>query len=220
MERLLVLMLTVGVCSGWGQTQAAANQLTVEEQREGFTLLFDGKSLDGWDVRPGQEAVWRVVDGVIENDSSAPGATLLTKQDFANYVLKAEFRAHPGVNSGLMLRQRREGSGPLPTAAGMSGYELNIRDKILENRPGAYLTGSIVEVARAPADAKIVPDQWNTFEVTMNGDHIVVLYNGRKVVDAHDSTLASGAIGLQSAHPVDPPGAKVEFRNLKVKRLP
>ena len=75
-------------------------------------------------------------------------------------------------------------------------------------------------MARAPADAKIVPGQWNTFEVTMNGDHIVVLYNGRKVVDAHDSTLASGAIGLQSAHPVDPPGAKVEFRNLKVKRLP
>jgi hypothetical protein len=213
-------MLTLGVCSGWGQTQAAVNQLTAQEQREGYALLFDGKSLDGWDLRPGQEGVWRVVNGVIENDSSAPGATLLTKQDYANFVLKAEFRAHPEVNSALMLRQRRAGSGAPATTGGISGYELQIRDKILENRPGAYLTGSIVEVARAPADAVIVPGQWSTFEVTMNGDHIVVLYNGRKVVDAHDSRLASGAIGLQSAHAVDPPGAKVEFRNLRIKRLP
>ncbi len=218
MERVLVLMLTIGVCSGWGQTQAAANQLTAEEQRAGFTLLFDGKSLDGWDVRPGLEKVWRVANGVIENDQSAPGAALLTKQDFANFVLRAEFRAHPAVNSALMLRQLRRGSGS--PAGAMTGYELQIRDKLLENRPGAYLTGSIVEVARAPADATIVPGQWNTFEATVNGDHIVVLYNGRKVVDAHDSKLASGAIGLQSAHAEDPPGAKVEFRNLKIKRLP
>ena len=195
------------------------NQLTAEEKREGYMLLFDGKSLDGWDLRPGQEAVWRVVNGVIENDSSASGATLLTKQEFANFVLKAEFRAHPQVNSALMFRQRRPGSGG-EAGGGMSGYELQIRDKTLENRPGAYLTGSIVEVARAAADATIIPDKWSTFELTANGDHIVVLYNGRKVVDAHDSRLASGAIGLQSAHPVDPPGSKVEFRNLRIKRLP
>lgn len=220
MARLLVLMLTVGVCAAWGQTQTAANQLTPAEKQEGYTLLFDGKSLDGWDLRPGQEAVWRVVNGVIENDSSASGETLLTKQEFANFVLKAEFRAHPQVNSALMFRQRRPGTGSPAAGGGMTGYELQIRDKTLENRPGAYLTGSIVEVARAPADATIIPDKWSTFELTANGDHIVVLYNGRKVVDAHDSRLASGAIGLQSAHPVDPPGAKVEFRNLKIKRLP
>ena len=148
MERLLVLMLTVGVCSGWGQTQAAANQLTVEEQREGFTLLFDGKSLDGWDVRPGQEAVWRVLDGVIENDSSAPGATLLTKQDFANYVLKAEFRAHPGVNSGLMLRQRREGSGPPAATRGRDTLAARISGEELD---GSQLQRSVRGVSRGGA---------------------------------------------------------------------
>jgi len=77
-----------------------------------------------------------------------------------------------------------------------------------------------VNVGKAPDDAKIIPGQWNTFEVTMNGDHMVVVYNGKKVVDAHDSKLESGAIGLQSAHAADPPGAGIEFRNLKVKRLP
>jgi hypothetical protein len=219
------LLLGVGCCVGWAQSQTAANRLTAEEQKEGFALLFDGKSLQGWDVRPGQETVWRVRDGVIENDSSKPGATLLTNEDFTNFVLRAEFRAHPEVNSGFMLRQRRPGpDGALPaavtTVAGSAGYELQIRDKIIANRPGAFLTGSVVDVARAPADAKIVPGQWNTFEVTLNGDHIVVIYNGSKVVDAHDSRLTAGGIGLQSAHKEDPPGAKIEFRNLRVKRLP
>lgn len=217
MKRLLLLMLTVGLCSGLAQKQAAMNQLTAEEKKEGYILLFDGKSLDAWDVRPGLEEVWRVKDGVIENDSSKSGATLLTKEEFGNFVLKAEFRAHPQVNSAIMFRQ---GKGRPATPGAMTGYELQIRDKTLENRPGAWLTGSIVEVARAPEDATIIPNHWSTYEVTVNGDHIVVLYNGRKVVDAHDARLTSGAIGLQSAHPVDPPGSGVEFRNLRIKRLP
>ena len=155
--------------------------------------------------------VWRVVNGVIRNEQAAPGATILTKEDFGNFVVRAEFRAHPDVNSALMLRQGR----PQP-----AGYELQIRDKVLTDRTGGgYLTGSIVNVQNAPEGTKIIPGQWNTFEATLNGDHIVVLYNGAKVVDVHDARRATGAIGLQSAHPEDPAGAFVEFRNLKIKRL-
>ena len=56
-------------------------------------------------------------------------------------------------------------------------------------------------------------------DVAVQGDHIVVMYNGKKVVDVHDKRRSTGAIGLQSAHPEDPAGAFIEFRNLKVKRL-
>src|SRR5262245_24477551 len=219
MKRFFVL-LTV-VCCSWAQ-----NKLSPQEQKEGYVLLFDGTSLDRWDVRPGQ-TTWKVVDGAIRSDSSAAGPTLLTKEDFANYVLKAELRAHPQVNSGIMLRQARPGSGGGGGAqakdkkgAGGGGYGLQIRDKTGDFPSGDYMTASIVNVGKAPSDAKILPGQWNTFEVTMNGDHMVVIYNGKKVVDAHDSRLKSGAIGLQSAHAEDPPGAGVEFRNLKIKRLP
>jgi Domain of Unknown Function (DUF1080) len=74
-------------------------------------------------------------------------------------------------------------------------------------------------VQNAPEGTKIVPGQWNSFEATLNGDRIVVLYNGKQVIDVRDKRLATGAIGLQSAHPEDPAGAFVEFRNLRVKRL-
>jgi hypothetical protein len=163
--------------------------------------------------------VWRVVNGVIRNESALPGATLLTKEDFANYVLRAEFRAHPGVNSAIMLRQGRPQSQAAASPAAQ-GYELQIRDKVLTDRTGgSFLTGSIVNVQNAPEGTNIIPDHWNTFDVTMSGDHIVVLYNGKKVIDVRDSRRASGAIGLQSAHPEDPAGAFVEFRNLRIKRL-
>jgi ankyrin repeat protein len=199
--------------------ESGANILSAEERKEGFELLFDGTSLNQFDVPAGQEKVWRVVNGVVRNESASPGVTLLTKEDFGNYVLKAEFRAHPGVNSAIMLRQGR----PQPQAGGggaAPGYELQIRDKVLTDRTGGgFLTGSIVNLQNAPEGTRIVPGQWNTFEVTMNGNHIVVSYNGAKVVDVRDSRLGSGAIGLQSAHPEDPAGAFVEFRNLKIKRL-
>ena len=63
-------------------------------------------------MRPGQEKIFSVVDGAIKTDSSGAGSTLLTKEDYANFILKAEFRASPDVNSGLMLRNPR----PRPAA--------------------------------------------------------------------------------------------------------
>lgn len=193
------------------QRTAAPNALTVEEQKEGFELLFDGQTLSRFVVPADQARVWRVVNGVIRNEQTAPGATLLTVEDFGDFVLRAEFRAHPGVNSALMLRNGR----PQP-----AGYELQIRDKLLTDRTGgSYLTGSIVNVQNAPEGTRILTDRWNSFEATLRGDHIVVMYNGAKVVDVRDGRRASGAIGLQSAHPEDPAGAFIEFRNLKIRRL-
>jgi len=193
------------------QSGGTQNTLTAAEQKDGFELLFDGKSLDRFIVPADQAKVWRVVNGVIRNEQAMPGATILTKEDFGNFVLRAEFRAHPNVNSALMLRQGR----PQP-----AGYELQIRDKVLTDRTGgAYLTGSIVNVQNAPEGTTIVPNQWNSFEATLQGDQIVVLYNGKKVIDVRDTRRTTGAIGLQSAHPEDPAGAFVEFRNLKIKRL-
>lgn len=205
------LSVLVTVLPAAAQQGAQPNTLTAAEQKDGFELLFDGKTLDKFIVPAEQVTVWRVVNGVIRNEQAAPGATILTKEDFGNFVIRAEFRAHPGVNSALMLRQGR----PQP-----AGYELQIRDKVLTDRTGGeYLTGSIVNVQKAPEGTSIVPGQWNTVEATLDGDHIVVLYNGKKVVDVRDSRRATGAIGLQSAHPEDPAGAFIEFRNLRIKRL-
>jgi hypothetical protein len=217
------MLLVLGLATAWAQSKkgGAPNTLTPQEQKDGWMLLFDGKTLDNWDLRPGQEANWKAADGAILNDTRG-GGTLLSKEDFADFTLKAEFRTTTDVNAGIMLRNPR----PRPVAPGEKkkgggqGYEVQIRDKDPGNYTGgSFLTASLVNVQKAPADAKIIPGQWNTFEITAQGDHFIIIYNGRKVVDAHNDRLKSGAIGLQWAHPEDAPGTKIEFRNLKVKRL-
>ena len=146
------------------------------------------------------------------------GAKPVTKEDFANFELKVEFRTTDNVNSGVMLRNPR----PKPSKKGGAGegYEVQIRDKNPGHYTGgAFLTGSLVNVEKAPADVKIVSGEWIPLDITADGDHFVILYNGRKVVDAHDTKLENGAIGLQWAHPEDAVGTKIEFRNIKVRRL-
>jgi hypothetical protein len=223
----LVAMIGLSV-TAWAQNGnrmgGHANTLTSQEQKEGWILLFDGKSLDKWNVTPELAKVWKVSDGAIKADLSGAGGTLLTKDTFDNFILRAEFRAHPDINSGIILRSPAPRA---PAAAGQKppaeapGYELQIRDRNPGNySSGDFLTGSVVGVSKAPHDVKIIPNEWNTIETTVDGDHFVVVFNGKKVADGHDSKRSSGYIGLQLAHPEDVRHASLEFRNLKVKRLP
>ena len=215
MKHIVVALAALIGCAVIATPAGMPNSLTGKEKAEGWKLLFDGKSLDQWDLSTSPTTQWKAVDGAIVTDSKQ-GGTLLSKEDFANFELKVEFRTTDNVNSGVMLRN------PRPDANGKNseGYEVQIRDKDPGNYTGgSYLTGSLVNVEKAPADVKIVSGEWMSLDITAEGDHFVILYNGRKVVDAHDTKLENGAIGLQWAHPEDAPGTKVEFRNIKVRRL-
>jgi hypothetical protein len=221
------ICLSVSVSAQNGDHMAGhANALTSQEQKDGWILLFDGKSLDKWNVTPALAKVWKVADGAIKADMSDAGGTLLTKDTFDNFVLKVEFRAHPDINSGIILRSPAPRPAPAPGEKptpdpGGPGYELQIRDRNPGNySSGDFLTGSVVNVSKAPHDVKIIPNQWNTIEATVNGDHFEVVFNGKKVADGHDAKRASGHLGLQLAHPEDVRHANLEFRNLKVRRLP
>src|ERR1700720_2212004 len=124
----LMLLLTVGLCAAWAQ-----NTLTPKEAEEGFQLLFDGKSMSKFDVHEGQK-VWSVVNGSIKSNSNAGAGNLLTKEDFANFILKAEFRADADIHAHILLRKGRGKSG---------GYELKIKDEDPKQTAHAYLTASI-----------------------------------------------------------------------------
>lgn len=211
----LAAMMALSV-TAWAQNGAAgaANTLTAQEQKDGWILLFDGKTLDKWNVTPALAKVWKVSDGAIKADLSDAGGTMLTKDTFDNFVLKVEVRAHPDINSGIILRSPAPGDKP-------AGYELQIRDRNPGNySSGDFLTGSVVNVSKAPHDVKIIPNQWNTIEATVDGDHFVVVFNGKKVADGRDARRKSGHIGLQLAHPEDVRHASLEFRNIKIRRLP
>lgn len=195
-------ILFATVCSLSGALQAQApNTLTKEEAAAGWKLLFDGATLKGWE--PHQAAKWGVADGAIFCAADSPG-WLGTVDTFADFNLKVEFRGPAQINSGIFLRSQKEGEPHV------TGYELQIWDA----RP-TYKTGALVNYVETATTGKILADQWNSFDVTANGDHFIVVLNGQKLLDGRDSKHASGVVGLQ----YNINTGKIEFRNIKIRPI-
>lgn len=167
----------------------------------GWTSLFDGKSLDGWDQVG--EANWRVEDGAIVADKGK-GGHLVTKGSYKNHMIYAEFWADEPANSGIFMRCKD------PKAIGArTCYEVNIFD----TRPDpSYGTGSIVFFAEVNPMPKAA-GKWNTFEITANGRQLAVVLNGQKTVDIRNGMFEEGHFTLQYGAGV------VKFRKVAVKPL-
>ena len=90
------------------------------------------------------------------------------------------------------------------------GYEV----QIWKQQPAGYNTGAIVGTAKTARDYKFKPDQWNRYEITVEGDHIVVLLNGETTLDIHDAKFSEGNLRLQYQK------FPMAFRNIKIRPLP
>ncbi len=205
--RILMLLILMGTLLLPAGAQTQPNTLTPEEAAAGWRLLFDGSTLKGWEPHQAAEnappATWQVADNAIFCDGRLRG-WLGTAEMFRDFQLKVDFRAGARINSGIFLRSQKTGGIPAET-----GYELQIWDF----RP-TYKTGSLVNALEAEP-AKILADQWNSYEITADGDHFIVVLNGKKVLDGRDSKHASGVVGLQ----YNVGGGKIEFRNIKIRPI-
>jgi len=195
MRTLSVLLLSAGL------VLAQPNRLTPQEVADGWILLFDGETTFGWTAEGG--AVWKVADGALAADGSAAG-WLRTNSEFADFVLKAEFRTAADGNSGIFLRSARQG------APHETGYELQIFD----HQPAGFHTGSLVNHLKAKKPVKIKDNQWMSYEVEVQGNHFLVKLDGETVLYGRDNKSRVGHIGLQINKE-----KPVQFRNLKLRPL-
>jgi 3-keto-disaccharide hydrolase len=200
--QIAIALFAAGLLSA----QSRLNTLTATETAQGWRLLFDGKSLSGWEPHTSSAAPatgdWRIEDEAI----TCPGTTagwLGTDATFSDFTLKLQFRGTERVNSGVFLRSEKAGQ-PHQT-----GYELQIWDY----QPDGYNTGSLVGSLKA-APVRIIPNQWNSYQITANGNHFTIVLNGKTLLDGSDSKHASGVIGLQCQK--DNP---IQFRNIRLLPL-
>jgi hypothetical protein len=221
----------------------------------GWVPLFSGKDLTDWKVPEGDGGHWKVVEGAIDYDarSEAKGdKTLWTKQSFGDFVLRIDWRLkkttglypmptilpdgsyqkdadgkvievlRPNADSGIFLR----GSGKAqlniwcwPAGSGeLWGY-----------RTDAKMPPEV----RAAATPKLRADrpvgEWNTFEITMRGEELTVVLNGKTVIEKArlPAVPRRGPIGLQHHGGFDektgkylPASSLIQFRNIDIKELP
>ena len=191
---------------GAALAQTAPNTLSQKESADGWILLFDGKSMTGWQSRPTFEKTnsgdWKVENGLLICGGTQP-SWLGTDATYSDYNLKVEFRGPEKVNSGVFLRSQKEGQPHI------TGYELQIWDY----QTGGYLTGSLVGSLKA-SPTKILPDQWNSYDITAVGDHFVIVLNGKTLLDAHNGQHDSGVVGFQCQR-----DNRIEFRNIKLRPI-
>ena len=233
MLSLLWLSATLG-----GQTM---NTLTAQESTQGWQLLFDGKTLAGWHasvpapasgragsqqpaspgqigsspkpcvaardstppprLRSGQAGAshWEVVDGAL-TACGEPTGYLTSDRSYKNFVLSIEFRCSDDTNSGVFVRAPQE----------TGGYEV----QIWRQQPAGYHTGAIVGIAKTARTYAFKADEWNRYEITADGDHLVVVLNGETTLDIHDTRFSEGQIRLQYQQ------FPIAFRNIKIRPLP
>jgi hypothetical protein len=189
---------------------------------DGFTSLFNGKSLAGWTRFGGKPSTWEVEDGRLVCLGEG-GGWLGSERDYADFDLRLEFRVTSGSNSGVYLRAPAETSHISRT-----GLEIQILD---ETHPSHATikpwqkTGAIYHV-RAPEPGHQRPvGVWNRMEIRAEGPHVVIRLNGTTIVndrlDNHPDLTAehpglaraAGRIGLQSHN------GRVEFRDIRIKDL-
>ena len=187
---LLATGFTVFGCSSSPSAQGDA----------GWTTLFDGSSLDNWNQIG--NANWRLAEGVVQADKG--NGFLVSKNSYVDFQIRSEFWVDADANSGIFLR-----CADPQKVTSKTCYEVNIYDKRPEP---SYGTGAIVDVA------KVVPmpkagGQWNIYEITAQGPHLIVTLNGTRTVDVLDHKLSRGPIALQYGAGV------VKFRKVEIRPL-
>jgi hypothetical protein len=176
------------------------------------TPIFDGRSLEGWEIVNGDSSSYHVSGGdlVVSPFTSYP-TWLRTRKEFENFDLFLEFFVKGWTDSGLYLFAPRYGP---PTDCGM---QIKIFHRAEEPTP--YSCGSVFPVA-APRKVP-VKAEWNTLRVKSEWPRLEVWLNGDQVQDLDRSThpllrdrLRSGHLGIVAA------SSACRFRNFSIKELP
>ena len=175
----------------------------IAHAQAGFTTLFDGKTLKGWNIVG--DANWEVVDGAVQATKGA-GGYLVTPGIYGDFEFSTEIWVSDDANSGVFVR-----SEDPKNITAMNAYEVNVYDK----RPDqSYRTGAIVDVAKPMVQVN-AGGRWNTLEITARGSRIQVTMNGMKTVDIEDKSHARGVVALQYGQG----SSMVRFRNVRIRLL-
>ena len=251
---VMVLQMAPSMCAAARARSTARGAREVDNVApRGFRSLFNGRDFTGWKVPEGDGGHWKIIDGVIDYDAQSQAKSdknLWGVEKFGDFILRVDWRIKetPFVNQGVPYI--------LPDgthARDIKGNEM--RMALPDSDSGVFLRGAgknQVNIwcwpigsgefygyrtdARQPAHirAGVTPrtqadkpvGQWNRFEITMRGDRVTVVLNGKKVIDKAQlpGVAATGPIAFQhhggkrNGKWVGPPSL-LQFKNIFIKEL-
>src|SRR5436309_9844073 len=205
------------------------NTLTPKEQSDGWRLLFDGKTTNGWRGFRQQRLPdgWKAVDGALTRVAKA--TDIVTVDEFGDFELSIDWKITANSNSGIFFRVTEDDDVMWHTAP-----ELQVIDNAYkEPLKPEQLAGANYDLHPPSRDATKPIGSWNETRLLVKGSHVEHWMNGVKVVEyelwsddwerrGKESKIKDfpkyararrGHIGLQDH------GDRVAFRNIKLREL-
>lgn len=247
---ILAFTLVIGLASSCGSKgKKAEKELPANEQtaaaNEGWTVLFDGTSTEGWrkyDSTAFPSKGWDIEDGALhckgsgEGEAGGPGGgDIIYDKKFSNFELSLEWKISPGGNSGIFILAQEIPGTPIYESA----PEMQILDN--ERHPDAKLgvngdrmAGSLYDLIPANPQNTKPAGEWNSVDIICYQGTVVFNQNGANVVEFHLWTDAWKTMVANSKFKdwpmfVDPAkegyiglqdhGNDVWFKNIKIKEL-
>lgn len=216
------------------------NVLTDQEKQEGWKLLFDGTTLNGWRDFKGEgvvKAPWKAEHGTLASLGTGSDSTgyIVTTEQYANFILQFDWKVAKGGNSGVLYHVLERPEYKVPYVSGPEYQvidDLGWPDKLEEwQKVGCdyamYVCDSTKKHIRKAGE-------WNSSKIVFDNGHVEHWLNGEKVVEfeawtddwfarkgsgkwenAPEYGLArKGVIALQDH------GTRTWYKNLKIKELP
>ncbi|MGJ1414415.1 DUF1080 domain-containing protein [Sphingobacterium multivorum] len=199
-------------------------KLSDQEKKEGFEVLFDGTNLDKWTEN--QAYVVNDEGYIWVYPNAKFGGNLYTKEEYADFIYRFDFKLTPGANNGVGIR------APLEGDAAYEAMEIQVLDDgadVYKDLKQYQYHGSIYGVVPAKKGHLKPVGEWNSEEIVVKGNRIKVTLNGAVIVDADiaeaskNGTLdgkqhpglkrTSGHIGFLGH------GTEVFFKDIRVKKL-
>ncbi len=208
--------------------QAEPYQLSAQEKKEGFKLLFDGTSLNEWQ---GDKTNYATENGTIAVRKRGSGfGNLYTKDEYGDFIFRFEFKLTAGANNGVGIRT------PMGKDAAYHGMEIQILDHfnpIYTSWLKPYQHHGSVYGVIAPKvfDALKPVGEWNTEEIYAKGDYIRVTVNGIVITEGNIREASEG--GTKTRDGLNHPGllnkkgyigflghgSELWLRNVRIKSL-
>lgn len=227
-----------GIC----QFNCIPNTISEREAAEGWKLLWDGKTSNGW--RSAYNTEFPATGWVIDNNTltldkttipegTRGGGDIITKEKYTNFVLSIDFLMTRGANGGIKYFINPENRGGATIGCEYQILDDNVHPDAKAGVKGNRTLGSVYDLIPAPADKPFRPGFFNNAKIVVNGNHVEHWLNNVKIIEYERNTDTWNALvncskftnfpnfgNFESGHIlIQDHGDKVSYKNIKIKIL-
>jgi hypothetical protein len=198
-------------------------EVTPVPEGSDWANMLEEPYLSGWGNINDEDEIFEIKDDLLHlfgvSHTNLRYVGYETEQ-LGNFELHAEVKLNPGGNSGIFLRQQ-------PNDKIYRGFEIQVQDDF-GNPPDKNTTGSVYDVVTPMFNMAFPAGEWNSYDIKVDHDHVVVIVNGWKVVDTDLSIMdvplgkfkvAYNAIPLTGTLAFQDHGGEAWYRNIRLKKL-